>query len=318
MDAVFITLLLITLANSILASFVLWHRPKAEVNRVFALTACTTALWTLTNALFRITSSLDMATLWAQVSYLSAVLLGASILHFSWTFPLYRQIPMRWKATLWITALIISSLPFIPGLIVQAIKMESIRSIDTNSGIYLIALFLIATIGWGLASFVQRHFTLHRVAREQSRFVLTGLGIAAAIGLICNLALPLRDDYRFVWLGPASSLFFVAFCVYAIIAHHLFDIRFIIKKTLVYSLLVAAVGAGYSLAEHTLTEFLRRTVENSNFAWMGNLLGALLVGIFFSPLKAWLEKQVGRLIYRNENGDRNKRINTTQNTPETT
>lgn len=318
MDAVFVTLLIVTGANLTLAGFVLWHKHKAEVNRVFALTACTTALWTLTNALFRVTPSLAMAILWAQVSYLSAVLLGASILHFSWTFPLYRQVPMRWKAALWITALIISSLPFIPGLIVQAINMESIRSIDTNPGIYLVALFLIVTIGWGLTSFVERHFILHRVAREQSRYVLTGLGIAAAIGLICNLGLPLRDDYRFVWLGPASSLFFVAFCVYAIIAHHLFDIRFIIKKTLVYSLLVAAVGAGYSLAEHTLTEFLRRTVENSNFAWLGNIVGALIVGIFFSPLKAWLEKQVGRLIYRDGNRDRNKRINTTEKAPEIT
>lgn len=137
------------------------------------------------------------------------------------------------------------------------------------------------------------------MAREQSRYVLAGLGLATVSGLICNLLLPvLLHDYRLVWLGPASSLFFVAFSVYAIIAHHLFDIRLIIRKTLVYSLLVATVGAGYSLAEHSLTEFLKQFTENSDFAWIANIVGALVVAIFFAPLKQWLEKQVSRVIYK--------------------
>jgi hypothetical protein len=297
MDAVFAVLLIVTLANLTLAGFVLWHKPGAEVNRIFALTATTTALWTFTNALFRVAPTLSLATLTAKVSYLAAILLGASILHFSWTFPLHRRVSLQHKAVLWTAAAAVGLLPFVPALVVRSIDMSGTRSIVTNNGIYVIAAFLLLTIGSGFALFVQRHFTLHRVAREQSRYVLTGLSLATVIGITCNLVLPLLHNYRLVWLGPAASLFFVAFTVYAIITSHLFDIRLIIKKTLVYSLLLAAVGSGYSLAEHTLTEFLQRTVANSDFAWMGNIMGALVVGIFFSPVKEWLEKQVSRLIY---------------------
>jgi hypothetical protein len=298
MDAVFIALLLVTFANFALAGFVLWHDPHAEVNRVFALTALSTAVWTLTNAVFRATDSLSVALLAAQISYLSAITLGASILHFSWTFPLHRPVPRSWKNALWITAAVIGMIPFVPGLIIQSVDLSSLRSIATAPGVYVLAAFMLGSIGWAFGNFLGRHASLRRVAREQSRYVMVGLALATLSGLICNLLLPLSGDYRLVWLGPAASLFFVAFTVHAVIAHHLFDIRFIIKKTLVYSILIAAVGAGYSVAEHSLTEFLKGVTANSHFAWLANIGGALLIAILFAPFKKWIEKQVSRIIYR--------------------
>ena len=66
---------------------VLRHAPKREENGVFAVTCLAVALWALTNELFRVNDAQAFAVLWAQVSYVAALVLGASFLHFSCIFP---------------------------------------------------------------------------------------------------------------------------------------------------------------------------------------------------------------------------------------
>jgi hypothetical protein len=113
---------------------------------------------------------------WLKFSYLSAVVLGAFFLYFSWIFPLHRFIPLSGH-----------------------------RSLETTPGIYLIALFTVVSPVWAFAHFVRLHSSLHRVARDQSRCVLTGSALTAILGLACNLFLPLAHKYSWVWLGPVSS-----------------------------------------------------------------------------------------------------------------
>src|SRR5688572_5120985 len=118
MNAVFILLLTVTIANLILALIVLWYKTRAEVNRVFALTSLAVAGWTFTNALFQSTASVTTATQAAAFSYLSAVTLGASFLHFSWVFPRRSDVRFSGKAVLWILAVLVGLLPFVPGAVI--------------------------------------------------------------------------------------------------------------------------------------------------------------------------------------------------------
>ena len=85
----FVTLILfaVALINLALAGVVFGHRPAQAVNRVFAITGASVALWTLTNALFRVSTSVPAATLWAQISYAAALMTAASFLQFSRLYP---------------------------------------------------------------------------------------------------------------------------------------------------------------------------------------------------------------------------------------
>ena len=82
-----IVLFIVAGINALLGAIVLW-RHQREQHLAFALTAFFVALWTLTNALFRITHSTSSATLWAQFSYIAALGTVAAFLHFAWSFPL--------------------------------------------------------------------------------------------------------------------------------------------------------------------------------------------------------------------------------------
>jgi hypothetical protein len=139
---------------------------------------------------------------------------------------------------------------------IESVSISGNRSISTNAGIYGIATFMFVTSAWAFDRLLRQHKQLHSQTRSESLYVLTGSALTASIGLLCNLLLPLTDNYSLVWVGPASSLFFVGFIVYTIIAGHLFDIRVIIKRTLLYSMLLGGITAGYSAVEHVLTEDL--------------------------------------------------------------
>jgi len=62
-DLLSLVLLVVALGNAALG-FVVIYRHRQEEHLTFALTAFFVALWTLTNALFRLSSSSEAATLW--------------------------------------------------------------------------------------------------------------------------------------------------------------------------------------------------------------------------------------------------------------
>ncbi len=211
-DTDFITLALlgVTLVNLGLAGIVL-RAARRQENRVFALLATSVAVWTLTNALFRTAETVALATLWAQISYLSALATTATLLQFSRIYPL----PAPTKAKLdgiaatdflWPIALLIGASVYIPGWVIRGVDTET-RRIVTGIGILPIALFLVGTLATAFLFFYQHQRRLRHKARDQARYVLFGSLLTTVCGPIFNLALPLLGDYRFVWIGPLLALF---------------------------------------------------------------------------------------------------------------
>src|SRR5262249_39239710 len=133
--------------------------------------------------------------------------------------------------------------------------------------------------------------------RQQALYVLCGSGLTALFGIIFNLGFPLFGDYRFVWLGPACTVFFVGGTVYSIVAHHLFDIRLVIKRTAVYSLLLAGISGGYSAVEYLLTELFNSVSHSPTSSLAANIAGAVIVSLCVSPARKWLERKIHRLLY---------------------
>ncbi len=140
-------------------TYIVARTARREENRVFALLAVSVALWTQTNALLRITAPVDLATLWAQLSYLAALATAAACLHFSW---IYQSVVVmsgrwakrsRWKRNLWLTGASIASV-FIPRWVIRGVDLEA-RRIVTGNGLSLIAVFLLATSAMAFVLFYQ-------------------------------------------------------------------------------------------------------------------------------------------------------------------
>ena len=77
----------------------------------------------------------------------------------------------------------------------------------------------------------------------------------------------------------------------------IFDIRLVIKRTLVYSFLLAGIAGGYSAVEYVLKAALQQTASGSVHPLVSNIGGAVAVSLFASPVRRWLEKRVDKLIF---------------------
>lgn len=309
METVAFLLYSVALLNLALAGIVFARNPRAEVNRVFALTATAVSAWALTNAVFQATDSIGTATVSAQVSYISALLVASSLFHFSQIFPAHPDRPVRKLAgrvawPLWIVAVGLCFTPFLPQLVIKAIELLPERRIVTDWGLYPIAAFIFATVLGAIRSLLHSMKVAHGKERMQARYVLAGMSVTATLGLICNLILPLANVYVLVWLGPASSLVFVASTVYSIVRERLFDIRIVIKRTLVYSLLLAGIAGGYSGIEFILKETLQQTSMGSGHSLITSIGGTMIVSLFVTPGRRWLEKKIDKLVF----GDKRKKL----------
>lgn len=289
----------VAFVNVLLALVVLRHAPRREENRVFAVTCLSVALWALTNAFFRVSASQGWALLWAQASYAAGLALGASFLHFSWIFPTRNPFiePQR-KWVLWLVAMVITSVVLLPNVVIQEVNLSE-RRILTASGIWLIAAFMLATSGLAFSRFWHSQARLHGGTQEQARYVLFGAALTAVFGLSFNLILPLLNNYQWVWAGPVCSLFFVGFTVYSIVAHQLFDIKILIRRTLVYSLLVALLALAFSGLELLLTHAADFVLGEEN-TFIAHLLTALIVSLGIQPVRHALERWVHKLLFRKD------------------
>lgn len=293
----FIPLTVIAVVNFVLAAIVFFNRPRQESNRVFSVTAFAVAVWSLTNGLFQNAGTVETATLWAQLSYAAGIITAASFLHFAWIYPQPMRLSRYAKVGLWLVALSVSLSPFVSGLVIRSVTLDGHRLIVTGSGVFIIAAFMFITTASAFLNFYRGYPLLHRIEREQLHYVLFGSIVTALCGLTFNLLLPLADNYDFVWIGPASSLVFVGSTVYAIITRRLLDVRIVIKRTLVYSLLLAGIAGSFSLLELLLTEIIKWFPLGEKYLPETNIAAAMLVSLLTSLSKGWLEKAANRLVF---------------------
>lgn len=288
----------VALCNGLLSAVVFRSNPKQTANRTFALVAMSVAFWAATNALFRTIDDVGLATLWAQLAYVSALSTAAAFLHFSWVYPRRNAAHLAAPLVMWLLAILVSALTFVPGFIIRSLDLDG-RRILTAPGVYLVALYLVGAVGWSFVRFFRSQARLKGRARAQARYVLYGATLMALFGLVFNLFLPLLGNYQWVWLGPLCSLFFVGFSAYSIVANHLFDIRILIRRTLVYSLLLAALAGAFAALEQGL-EHLLRPLLGTDGGVSPDLLAALVVGFAVDPLKRALHDLVTHRFFREE------------------
>ena len=185
---------------------------------------------------------------------------------------------------------------FVPGAVIRDVNLSE-RRILTAPGIWLIACFMLVTSGLAFFRLWQSHARLHGSAQQQARYVLLGAALTAFCGLFFNLFLPLLNNYHWVWAGPVCSLFFVGFSVYSIVAHQLFDIKILIRRTLVYSLLLALMAMAFSGLELLLTSAAGVILGEGN-TFIAHLLAALIVSLGIQPVRQALERWAHSLLFQ--------------------
>jgi hypothetical protein len=284
-----------------MALFVFVRSPRAQPNRPFALTALALLLWVVTLVLYdRATNA--SAVLWLGRLNFAAIVL-AVFFGYRFASTVAQPAPPRFARLLLGETVLLTLLSALTPLVDWAELPGPSTSIPhvTRYGplfpLYLahIVLFLAATL---CLAFTQRQ-RLRHPARDQ--LLLIGVGVLAtgAISLATNALLPYAfDDFRYIDIGPFSTVLFLLAVGYAIVRHRLFNVHVFLRKTLVYGLLLSLALAVYSSLVLLATDHV---AAGSNLL---TRFGVLVIAFSFDPLRRLFEKKIDALLFRHQTPER--------------
>jgi hypothetical protein len=238
-------------------------------------------------------------------------------------FPTGRLLSPRWRPLAWCAAIVIALqmaahvvlpgpfdlISFGGGHAPSAQNPTGIEAlVGTNDLVWnvLQSLFLVVAVPC-LASIVVRYRRAQGVERAQIRWFVYAVFLVPAVFSIVNLQpfqssgdlLQVTTDLELFVTGIIFTLAIAAFPVavgIAILRYRLWDIDIIIRRTLIYGLLTAALAAFYFGSVLVLESLLRPIVgENNDLAIV---ISTLLIAALFLPLRRAIQMAIDRRFYR--------------------
>ena len=266
------TLLLVAVAlHGVLALAMLARSRRTFPVIMFALAIVALMFWALGHAILE--TVVTHQYLLPRLPYLSASLIVSFFFIFSLTFP---QKNLRRSQLLWVWSVgtlnaLILVLLFFPEAIIQSVAYDAegfreilFKPLFVVYGIYIVGLFV-------AAFFILIHKIRRSsgILRTQFLYIFSGSFLAALVGVSTNLILPAFGNFEFFWLGPVVSIVFSLLTVYAILRHHLLNIRVI--GTEIFTGLIVTVF----LVEVIFAETMRELILS-----LALFLLVLLFGVF--------------------------------------
>lgn len=221
-----ISALLNTIVVLLLAFRSRWHFPE----KVFGICVMGVALWAFNHFILEIGKGLTSGML--ILSYIVTPVIAGSFFVFINSLP-DRKLQENKKLIFWTSALLLLTLVFVllPGAVIEKfIYDENSRLTRISFGpLYwpVFGLFIIGAFGAALAVLLRKIRQASAIFKIQLWYIFWGTSVSVVLGVITNLILPYFNQLFLYWFGPAATVIFSIFTVYAIFRHHLMNIRVI-------------------------------------------------------------------------------------------
>ena len=228
--------------------------------------------------------------------------LGANLVLYSFLlFPDGRLPSPRWRVVAWLVALAIcldaASLALAPEILYGYPGVENpfgIEALTSLSGLIgaITGVLALAAVLVPVAALIARFRRARGDERQQVKWVLYAVAVLAAAIVAVNLWPALDPSFVGTLMFLVGSLAIPVAIGVAILRYRLYDIDFVMNRTLVYGALTACVIGIYVLVVGYLGALLRTG---------GNLPVSLVatgvVAVLFAPLRDRLQQGVNRLMY---------------------
>jgi hypothetical protein len=275
------------------ALFVYNRRRRSTLHRTFAAGCISVALWLASLYVFERVPQGPELTVIGRLNFASVLFVA----YFTWAFmrDLTRAAPGSQRSLLGLTilaALITIATPAVDRSEV-VVAAQHITRFGTLFPLYIG--FVVAFLG---AAVLQALTSLPGAdARLKSQLSVMALGIFAssAVTISTNLVLPYAYGiFALQEIGALSILAFILAAGYSITVRHLFDVRVVIRKALIITILLAFVEQVYS---ESVTHLVNRIPAGQGSETIRALVSygtVFFIAVSFEPLKRWLEKRLNR------------------------
>ncbi len=278
------------------------HKPNSYTHRFFLALTFSSAAWGIANysSLHQISSTETLDSIrWVMFF---AVLYALFLFFTVHTFPQNR---ILLKKSL-LTFLIVWS-AIVLFLTRTSLIFSSIRGIGKDATPVpgpAITIFAVTTGLLVLSSMyllVKRYRVSRGMQRAQLQYLIVGVIGSAFLTFMTNFVLVVAfNNMSLLFLGPTYTLIFTAATAYAIVAHRLFDIRIIIRRTVVYSGLLLFTLGTYSMVVFFFTTIFGSGTVLDAKTFVANMVAALFIALGFEPLRRWLTTVTDKYLFKGE------------------
>ena len=293
-----ILLLTATSLNVFIALIVLFKNPKSILHITFAGLVFSLSLWALSIFLFRELYSPFQRLFWWRMAFVATSLVPPFLNYFVLQFPI-PLLKVRKRTILFLfSGGIFFSLASFSDVIAKSVTLIDGQYINTYGVLQkAFAIYFLTNIVIYIVILIWKYINIPQINfKKQLLLILMGTGISLGIGIFANLILPLLGFQGLNRIGPSGTLVLVSFIAYAILRHKFLDIEIIIKRSFIYSLMVAIITAVYVCLVSIFGGILKGVFGQ------GHLTTAIASGVFiafgFFPLRNFLANATDKYFFQ--------------------
>jgi len=236
----------VAVAGMLILGFVtLFTTPKSFSNRIFLCVAATASLWGVVNYLFYQVHNVELS-FWLLRSVMFFAI-WASFFTFTlcYVFPLEKPtLSKAYKRILIPLTVLVSALTFTPFVFssVSGTSAQHVAEITNGPGIFLFALLAAFLNIGGIVILIRKTRRTPAEERRPLIIFLTGIFVMLALILVFNFVLPaFFNNPNFVSLGALFMFPFIVLTSYAILKHHLLNVKVIATEILAFVLSITSL-----------------------------------------------------------------------------
>ena len=295
MPLLHISLAIAAILNISLGIYALVSGPRRLATYAFSLLAIGMGAWVGTFALLLVTQSF----FFDKPNHFSSLLVISSLFLLAQTF----SEKNTWRAS-WILLylpILFAAIVIVPaGLVVKSISFTSGGTVIPTQGAIFpyYAAGLLLYFFASLFLFVRTYAMAQRSERLRMKYFFLGIGIFVVAVSAGDIVLPALGFPYLNAIGPVASVIFIGLTGYAIVRHELLDIKVVIQRGLVYSVLLSLITLAY-LA--TLAIIARILGTDSAATAPVSAAIVTIIGIFTVPtIERVFQKATDRFFFKDK------------------
>src|SRR3989344_965346 len=218
----------------IMATVVFLSDKKNKIIRLFVTVTIVTAYWIVTNAITTLTPN----DFWLRNSYAAGIFVSPVILVWILSFISKKVIDSVKIFIILTPAVAFSFLTYSSNLIIKSVQTSFVGGFNGTFGSLfpLFSFYSLAVIAYSLFLITRAFRNSAGLEKIQYGYIAFGLYGFAFVAAAVSFVLPLFEIESLIPLDSPSSVFFIVAMSYAILKHHLFNIKVIATELLVFSL----------------------------------------------------------------------------------
>lgn len=293
-----------------LGLLVFLSEPRRQLNRIFCLYSLMIFWWALTEAFLVCALDQPTANAWAYIQWIGVMFIAPTFVH---TVSLLTEEKEKIAKLAQAAGYLVSGV----CLLLHLVFPDSIAGLPRSTGytnfsnrlgvlgtVIPIAFFILVNLG--LYTLIRSYRKAIGQRRTQLKYLFWGsligyLGGSPDWFLVFGFYVPLLNPFG-IYAVPLYSIAMT----YAVLHHKLFDVNLVIRKSLVYSILVTILTVSYFGFVYMMERFFQLTFGYQSVQI--SLAAFALMALAFQPLKIGIQRLVDRLFFRAPHEELMKRL----------